>query len=288
VAETEFGGRWQPRERVFGTPRYWAAVRKPQYLILIVITVGIAIGCIFAGVWQIHRYDWKHGSNDLLRRNDVVPAVPAAELLSTDHDITKDLQFRRVTARGVFEPQQQLLVRNREVNNSPALLVLTPLRTDAGPTLLVVRGWVPMTQAADQTPSVPAPPSGEVSVTARVYPSEPALPERALPAGQVDRLNVPDITAQIGQPTYGAYAELIDASATSALAQLPPPDMDNPTGGAFEWQHLAYVGQWFIFALLALGAPFLLARIDVLRQDSDGASGGDESPAESAERLDEG
>jgi hypothetical protein len=44
---------------------------------------------------------------------------------------------------------------------------------------------------------------------------------------------------------------------------VPEPDLSNPAGGAAEWQHLAYVIQWFIFALLALAAPFALARHEV-------------------------
>jgi cytochrome oxidase assembly protein ShyY1 len=167
-----------------------------------------------------------------------------------------------VTATGVFQPKEQLLVRNREVNDSPALLVLTPLRTDAGPTLLVVRGWVPVTRSAGASPHVAAPPTGRVSLTARVFPSEPMGTTGAPPAGQLNRLNVPSIARQLGVPTYGGYAALISASAGSKLQQLPPPDMSNPTGGAFELQHLAYVGQWFLFAIIAMGAPFLLARIE--------------------------
>lgn len=243
----------------------WKTLREPRYVVLLIIAIGVAIGCCLAGVWQVHRYYWKHDSNTELRDNDQHAPVPVGQLLSTGKLVTKVDQFRRVTATGVFQPNQQLLVRNREVNDSPALLVLTPLRTDAGPTLLVVRGWLPVTKAAGSTPRVPAPPAGRVSVTARVYPSEPMGTTGAPPAGQINRLNVPMLSRRLGVPTYGGYAALISASAGSKLQQLPPPDMSNPTGGAFEFQHLAYVGQWFLFAIIALGAPFALARIERLR-----------------------
>ena len=243
----------------------WKTLREPRYIALLIIAVGLAVGCCLAGVWQIHRYDWKHHSNDSLRSNDHHPPAPVADLLRTDRQLTRALQFRRITATGVFEPSKQLLVRNREVNDAPALLVLTPLKTDAGPTLLVVRGWLPLRTAADTTPKVAPPPTGRVSLTARVYPSEPLGRAASLPAGQINRLNVPSIGRLIGQPTYGGYAALISASVDSKLQQLPAPDMSNPTGGAFELQHLAYVGQWFLFAIIALGAPFALARIERLR-----------------------
>ena len=246
----------------------WKTLREPRYVALLIIAVAVAIGCCSAGVWQIHRYYWKHDSNDLLRANDHHAAVPVARLLSVNHDITKTDQFRRVTATGVFEPTKQLLVRNREVNDSPALLVLTPLKTDAGPTLLVVRGWMPVTKSAGSAASVPAPPTGRVSLTVRVYPSEPLGRAGVVPGNQINRINVPTIVKRVDQPTYGAYAAMISASASSKLQLLPPPDMSNPTGGAFELQHLAYVGQWFLFAIIALAAPFVLARIERLRGET--------------------
>jgi cytochrome oxidase assembly protein ShyY1 len=251
----------------FGSYRQgvWKTLREPRYVVLLVIAIGVAIGCCFAGVWQIHRYYWKHDSNTELRDNDHHTPVPVGQLLSTSKQATKIDQFRRVTATGVYQPKQQLLVRNREVNDSPALLVLTPLRTDAGPTLLVVRGWLPVTKSAGRSPHVPAPPTGRVSVTVRVFPSEPMGATGTPPAGQINRLNVPMIAHRLKVPTYGGYAALISASAGSKLQQLPPPDMSNPTGGAFELQHLAYVGQWFLFAIIAMGAPFALARIERLR-----------------------
>lgn len=252
---------------VLGQRRFWEVLRKPGYAALCVIMVGVAIGCIFAGIWQIHRYDWKHGSNDTLRANNAKTIQPVGDVLSTSRPASKDLQFRRVTATGVFEPSHQLLVRNREVNNNPAFLVLTPLRTTGG-TLLVVRGWVGVTHSYATPPAIPAPPRGPVTVTARVYPPEPAN-GRTAPAGQVDRLDVSAIAAKIGQPSYGGYAEMISSSPGSRLALLPAPDMGNPAGGAYELQHLAYVGQWFIFSLIALAAPLLLARIDYLRQNPD-------------------
>jgi hypothetical protein len=41
---------------------------------------------------------------------------------------------------------------------------------------------------------------------------------------------------------------------------VPPPSLGNPAGGALEPQHFAYVIQWYLFALLALAAPIVMAR----------------------------
>ncbi|HVX44545.1 MAG TPA: SURF1 family protein [Mycobacteriales bacterium] len=239
-------------------------LRKPQYAVLLVIAVLVATGCSIAGVWQIHRYDWKRDTNHVLKDNNADRAVPVDRLLSTTRPMPKSLQFREVTATGRYEPAGQLLVRNREVDGNPALLVVTPLRTGAA-TLLVVRGYVPLSGPATQSPKVPAPPAGPVTVRTRLYPSEPPTAASGLPTGQINRINARDIGDRLGVPTYQAYAELTKSSAHSSLPQLPPPDMSNPAGGAFQLQHLAYVGQWFCFAIIALAAPFILAWIEERR-----------------------
>jgi cytochrome oxidase assembly protein ShyY1 len=110
---------------------------------------------------------------------------------------------------------------------------------------------------ATQSPPVPAPPAGTVTVTGRVFPSEPASAERGLPAGQVERLDVPALTRS---PAYGGYVELLGGD--TGLVPTDAPDLSNPAGGAFEGQHLAYVVQWFFFALLALAGPIALPMLD--------------------------
>lgn len=240
-----------------------ATFRQPRNAVLLAVAVLIAIGCASAGVWQVHRYGWKRGINDVLRANDRAAVVPVGSLLS-QRVVTGDaLQFRRVSARGRYDAVGQLLVRQREVNGSPAYLVLTPLRTDSGPTLLVVRGWLASDGSATSVVHAPPPPAGMVDVVARLYPSESERSEAGVPTGQVDRIAVPSLAARLGSPTYGAYAELISQRpAGRGLSSFGAPDMSNPAGGAFELQHLAYVVQWFIFAIIALALPYVLIRIE--------------------------
>jgi cytochrome oxidase assembly protein ShyY1 len=128
--------------------------------------------------------------------------------------------------------------------------------------LLVVRGWVAAGDSATQTPTVPPPPAGQVSLVGRAYPSEQGALGAGLPARQIQRIDVAAIGRRLGVPVYLGYAELVSEQPTGTLPVLPPPDLSNPAGGADEWQHLAYVVQWFCFAALALAAPVLLAHLE--------------------------
>ncbi|HEX5495819.1 MAG TPA: SURF1 family protein [Mycobacteriales bacterium] len=251
-------------------------LRQARYLALVAVCVVLAAGCVAAGLWQVHRYHGKHDANTLLRRNDARPVVPVERLLAPGQTLDPDQQFRRVSARGHYDVTGQVFVRQREVDNQAGYLVLTPLRTDAGPVLLIVRGWMRVGGSATQTPTVPPPPAGEVSLTGRVFPSEASTGQRGLPTGQIERINVPGLARRLGAVTYGGYVELIsERPAEHGVRAMPAPDLSNPAGGAFEGQHLAYVVQWFIFAALALAAPPVLAYKDAHRDDGDGPPGSD-------------
>lgn len=253
-------------------------LRQARYLALFTSGLVLAAGCLVAGLWQVHRYHGKHDANSELRRNDALPIVPVGQLLAPDQPMDPDQQFRRVTASGRYDVAHQMFVRQRQVDNQAGYLVLTPLRTDAGPLLLVVRGWVRVGGSATQTPTVPPPPVGEVTLTARAYPSEPPSHQRGLPDGQIERIDVPTLAHRLGADTYGGYVEVMsERPAEHGVLSMPLPDLSNPAGGAFEAQHLAYVVQWFFFAALALAAPPVLAYRDLRRDDSEPPGPGAES-----------
>ena len=135
--------------------------------------------------------------------------------------------------------------------------------------LLVARGFVAQTGAATSSPPIPASPSGTVTVTARLQPADTKADRFGrLPAGQVDTVNPAEQAGRIGAPVWNGYAELLPGQpGTAGLTALPEPDMSNPAGGAEEPQHAAYVVQWYLFGLLALCAPFVLAAAE-RRRDS--------------------
>jgi len=245
---------------------------RGRWLGLLAFCLVLAAACGAAGAWQLDRYGEKRQANADLRANVERPPMPVGEVLAVGRAADEAVRFRRVTASGEYDERGQVLVRQRQVAGRVGFLVVTPLRTRAG-VLLVVRGFAPATGAATDTPRVPAPPAGTVEVTGRAFPSEAGRSRPGLPAGQVDRIDVRAIAERLGTPAYGGYAELISpVPADAGLAQTPAPDLSNPAGGAGEGQHLAYVVQWFFFALLALAGPVLLPGLD--RRAARGESAG--------------
>jgi cytochrome oxidase assembly protein ShyY1 len=166
-----------------------------------------------------------------------------------------------VRATGTYVAGDQVLVRNRSIGDDTGFLVLTPLRTASG-VLLVVRGFLPQ-PGSGAIPAIPAPPGGPVTVVARAHAAESQHDQAAvLRDRQVESVNPRDQQARTGQPTYDGYVSLEAGQPGATGTPIPKPDLSNPAGGALEPQHFAYVIQWYLFAALALAAPFAMARAE--------------------------
>jgi cytochrome oxidase assembly protein ShyY1 len=249
-------------------------LRQPRYVSLGALMVLIATACSLAGTWQIYRLAGKVHANDELRHNAHLPAAAVADVLplvgspaAPPH--SRAVQFRTITATGTFDGGHQSLLRQAQVNDDTGYLVVTPLVTPDG-TLLIVRGFISGT-TSDKTPVPPAPLSGQVTVRARVQPADKRSDQAAaLTGGQVESINPVQQAARLGTPVFDGYAELLNGQAgVGTLVPIPDPDLSNPAGGAIEPQHLAYVIQWYLFAVLALAAPVVMARSETRRHDID-------------------
>lgn len=226
-----------------------------HWLGLFVLALLVAAACVALGRWQLDRLGQRHERNDLLSNNlDTAPAAPD-EMLRVGHGPDDGDQYARVRAAGRYDVDHQLLVRTRPFQGAVGYYVLTPLVTEAGPGLLVNRGWVPDGATASDLPDVPDPPSGTVTVTARVRLSEPASTTGTPPRGQVTRIDVSEIAKTLPYVVYGGYGDLTreQPAPKEAPQLLPPPE---PSEGP----HLAYAFQWLLFAVLALGGFVVLAR----------------------------
>jgi cytochrome oxidase assembly protein ShyY1 len=247
-------------------------LRQPRYAALSVLMLLLATVCVLAGTWQIVRLEGKVGANDELRHNAHAAAVPVASVLplvdAPGAPRPHKIQFRAVRVTGSFDTVHQGLVRQRTVDDTTGFLVLTPLRTADG-TLLVVRGFVPDAAPTVAAPAVAAPPSGTVTVSARLQPGESRHDQATQLANhQLESINPRDQAARIGGPVFDGYAELLSGQpGTAGLTAIPKPDLSNPAGGAIEPQHIAYIIQWYLFALLALAAPIAMVRAETRQRD---------------------
>lgn len=262
-------------------------LRQPRYAAFSLLMVFIALVCVGAGTWQIVRFDDKVRANDALTANAHMTASPVGEVLPLVGEPAPGVdavRYRSVTATGSYDPSHQGLVRLRTVNDVEGYYVLTPLTTSAA-TLLVVRGFLAARGDGGAPTSVPPPPAGQVSVRGLVQTGEVRHDSSdGIPPGQLWSVDPADQSTRLGAPVYDGYVELPSGQpGTSGLTAIPPPDLSNPAGGAVEPQHFAYIIQWYLFAVLALAAPFAMARAE--RREQTASRVGDPTDPPPAEDI---
>src|SRR5204863_7055733 len=119
--------------------------------------------------WQLDRARSK-GEQERVRAARAQPAVPLTSLLAPRTAFPESAADRRVSVRGTWDGERQLLVPGRRLGDATGLWVLTPMRLADGSGVPVVRGWVPKARDAAADPkSLPA---CSVDVTGVLQPSE--------------------------------------------------------------------------------------------------------------------
>lgn len=211
------------------------------------VAVLFAIGCVLLSRWQWARLDEVKAANALVSDNWDLAPVPLTEVLDDRHAWDRLDTWTPVLLEGEYLSDEQLLVRNRPLDGQPGFEVLVPFRLDDGSIFIVDRGWVPTGNEQDSPDAVPAPPTGEVTVVARLRAGEPTLPGRSAPAGQVATVHLPSVAEQVGEPIFeNAYGIL--ASESPEPTEERPTAMQRPPQD--EGPHLSYALQWIAFGIM--------------------------------------
>ena len=219
----------------------------------LVMTLLMIIGALILGrlgIWQLDRLAQRRAFNSSLNTR---MAQPALSLTSAAIDPAA-LEYRRVEVRGVYDPTQEIVLRNRELDGIAGVHILTPLRlSGSDAAVLVDRGWVPREQGDLPARSALAAPPGELVITgiARRSQDESAGGPQDPPLGP-DRprldawfhVDTTRIQQQTGYPLLPIFIEQQPAPGDPAL---PRPIATTDLG---EGPHMGYAIQWFAFAII--------------------------------------
>lgn len=240
------------------------AAMRPRMLVLLAALLLAAVVCARLGMWQLDRAEIRGGADEAQEQaeREARPPQDIGAVFAPQTSFAGELVGQQVVARGVYEPDGQLLVVERSIGEEAGYLVLTPLRVtdtlpstpgddvgEAAPVLPVVRGWV----ADPDDAAALAVPAGEVTVTGYLQASEgPGLGGQ--PAGRVDAISSAELLGSWAGPIWTGYVVLADVSpadpAHSAGLQVVP--APTRSGSGMNIQNLAYAAQWWIFGGFAL------------------------------------
>ncbi len=222
------------------------------------------------GLWQLRRADQKANSNALVNLRLEESPLPFEKIkeeysLSAQKEDQNSAAYRRAVVKGIYDVEQEVLIRNRSYNGQPGYHLLTPLKLSSGKALLIERGWIPT--SLDSPPITAAtPPNGEVELVGILLPaqSQPQGPVGAKdpPSNKLTKvfwIDIKRLQTQISYPLEPIYLRLISEShlQDSLPFEIPPPSTDNGP-------HLGYALQWFSFAIILLVVYTLLLRKTLL------------------------
>lgn len=230
-----------------------ALVSNGRWRRSLALVAVFAVGCGLLSWWQFSRREETAQANALIAQNIAAAPAPLDQVLASRTAYRPDQRWRTVIVEGVYLPQDQLLVRNRVLDDDPGFEVLTPMRLDDGSVFVLDRGWVSIGTKQDAPDSVPAAPAGRVAVRALLQADEGPIPGRTAQTGQIPSIDLAQVARQVGAPTYtGAYGMVREE--TPAVALNPTRLQPSTELGVDEGTHLSYAVQWILFALLAFGA----------------------------------
>ncbi len=226
-------------------------VKEPWALFKSLIALLLIILCLWGSQWQYHRGVDRHARNAVIEKRIAQSPI---ELAAVKGNLA-DYEWQTVDVVGSFNPDKQILLRNRYHDGKYGYEVLTLFTSADNKSFWVDRGWVQAGATATTPPVVTALPQGEVSISGRLR-LDSSLPRGsffALP-GKGEGL-VSELNAQSQLDTEKFYIDLLSGSDTSltpeVTAQLPELS-DGP--------HMAYSLQWIFFGGLVFYGRILIRR----------------------------
>jgi surfeit locus 1 family protein len=227
-------------------------------LTTLIVVAGTAL-CIRLGIWQLDRLEQRRTFNAH------VEAMWSAPSLSLPDDAAQEItemEYRAVQARGSYDFDNQVALRNQYWQDQYGFHLLTPLILGDGTAVLVDRGWIPGDSGDDPTSWKNYNESVEVSINGAIRlghqePDVGGVPDEG--SGILlfwNNVNLERISEQMPYDLLPVYIQLdVDESNTQ------PPIAYQPEIELTEGSHMGYAGQWFTFAtILFFGYPFYIKR----------------------------
>lgn len=234
----------------------WSLIRKPRWIFLLVLALGLGSLFVRLGFWQWHKYEARKVQNIATLAGQNTAPVPIQSLFPSGPADNGSASFRRVTITGTYDIAHDLTVYGRVRNDQPGNEVITPLVLPNGRVVMINRGWIPFQNGRPDL-TLSAPPAGTVHLTGVLEPPETTgtpLPPAGL--NQIAFIDLSQLSAWLGRPVLPYWVHLQAQSPPQAAfpKTVPLPPLD---GGPY----FSYALQWWFFASLAFfGYPYLLRR----------------------------
>lgn len=232
-----------------------AAARQPTgpQLIFGALAVIAVVSFALLGRWQWHRAAEKRVLQQAFAAGLTAPVVELG-----NQSLSALARYTHVETYGRYDTAHQFLLDNLSRDGQAGYEVLTPLQLDDGRTVLVNRGWLPLSGGGrERLPDIAmaAAASGSRAITARVD----ELPVSGLALGRLPPVvdnhwpkptsfpRTDQLAAALGR-TVETRQLLLDAAQADGYRR----DWQPASAGFGPERHLAYAVQWWSLAVLVI------------------------------------
>ena len=217
-------------------------------LVIALAALAAVVLTVNLGSWQWGRAQQRNALHEAIASRERMPALSAADLPAAARD-PQSLLHRTIVLRGEWIADRTVFLDNRQMNAVPGFYVVTPLRLEGRPdVILVQRGWAPRNfTKREQLPPLQTP-AGVVEVRGRLAPPPAKLydfdTEEKGPIRQ--NLVLDRFRAETGLPLLPLSVQQAGAPSEGLLRQWPQAasGAEKNIGYAFQW--------WAIAALIAI------------------------------------
>jgi cytochrome oxidase assembly protein ShyY1 len=217
-----------------------------RWALFALTVVVLAYGAYLLGEWQFHRLHDREATNAQTRTNLTAGPAPVDSVMAVGSQPAERDEWRRVRATGTYLPQQTVVVRYQTREGGSGVDLVTPLRTGAGPALLVDRGWLETGNVGADEVDAPPPPAGPVTVVGWVR-RDATGDAATVTDGSARAVSSREIGKALDLPVYGGFVDVQRETppAGRPLVRTELPDLGNGP-------HFFYGLQWWFFGLLAV------------------------------------
>jgi surfeit locus 1 family protein len=229
-------------------------MQRPTRALLQRAAISLTLVAVCLGMARLQL--WRAETRGGIFERQQASAGSAPIALGAEQRDADELQWRPVTARGVWLAERTLFLDNKIHRQRAGYHVLTPLQLERSRTVVLVnRGWVPAPRLRTEIPLI-ATASGlvEISGIARKFESKFFEFGNPLPEGQVwQHVREADFRQRSGLDVLPVIVLQSNVAADGLIRDWG--DLHGPDNPA--QRHYGYAIMWGIFAVMAAGYGLL-------------------------------
>ena len=220
---------------------------RARFWVLTLAALAVAVSTFSLGQWQLRRAAQKLNLQYAVEAQGNLPILKAQDLAMFSN--LQEAVYRQATLKGVWRAEHTVFLDNRQMNDKPGFIAVTPLVLDGtGQIILVQRGWAQRDFAnRSKLPDIQTP-TGPVTVRGRIAPPPSKLFEfKAEERGRLrQNLDVSSFSRETSSPLLGVSMLQTGVANEGLLRDWAPPKSGTD-------KHYGYAFQWFALSALVFG-----------------------------------